>query len=226
MKSYVAVTFTFLAIAFYQLSGGADYAPRAGSLQVELPKLRAEQAVRMAEMPRAQLPKPASARSAATPAMVTRATMAVPAGTAVATTVTPKALAPVIPPVLPAVAVATGPAEDAAPTDSQQQRLEGYSLARLSPAAVDGIAQELQAGDAPAQTAGVAADVPRDIRRVEKSRVNLRMGPGTQYDVVMKLDAGAQVDVLETTGDGWVKLRVLDTGRIGWMAETLITAAN
>ncbi len=76
----------------------------------------------------------------------------------------------------------------------------------------------------PADTA--TAEAAKDIRSVLKSRVNLRMGPGTQYDVAAKLDEGAQVQLLETSGDGWVKLRVLDSGRIGWMADTLISAAN
>lgn len=65
-----------------------------------------------------------------------------------------------------------------------------------------------------------------DLRIVAKPRVNMRGGPGTQHEVVAKLGRGAEVEVLQDNGDGWVKLEVLGTGEIGWMADFLLTAAN
>jgi hypothetical protein len=223
MKSYVAIMFAFLAVAFYQLSGGADYAPQAGSLQVEMTKARAERAVQFAETTRIQLPKltaPTTRTATPTvvmPAVVTRTT------TAVDLTARP------VPPQAPkasAVPDVPGPT-----IIDAQQRLESYSLARLSPAQVT---RAVNADPSQAQTKTLTAAVNAalnatdDIRSVQKSRVNMRMGPGTEYeyDVLTKLDAGMRVNVLETTGTGWVRLRVIDTGRIGWMAETLISAAN
>jgi len=74
------------------------------------------------------------------------------------------------------------------------------------------------------ETAQDAANTP-DIRTVRGTRVNLRGGPGTRFGVVSKLLKGTEVEVIRTPGNGWVKLRVSDTGRVGWMAERLVTAA-
>ena len=35
-----------------------------------------------------------------------------------------------------------------------------------------------------------------------------------------------EVEVIRDNGDGWVKLRVLDSGRVGWMADFLLVASN
>lgn len=65
----------------------------------------------------------------------------------------------------------------------------------------------------------------REIRTVTGSRVNMRNGPGTNFSVVTKLSRGQEVVVLQNTGDGWLKLQVVDTNRIGWMADFLVTAS-
>ncbi len=70
------------------------------------------------------------------------------------------------------------------------------------------------------------AEPKKDIREVTGSRVNLRRGPGTDYSAVGKLRQGDQVLVLRDSGDGWIKLRVVETGRIGYMADFLLTASN
>lgn len=61
-----------------------------------------------------------------------------------------------------------------------------------------------------------------DIRQVRGTRVNLRNGPSTRYNVILKLTRGARVEILQEPGNGWVKLKVEDTGRIGWMASRLL----
>lgn len=65
-----------------------------------------------------------------------------------------------------------------------------------------------------------------DMREVTSARVNMRSGPGQNFDIVSKLTAGNQVEILQDPGDGWVKLRVVDNGRVGWMADFLLTASN
>ena len=56
--------------------------------------------------------------------------------------------------------------------------------------------------------------------------MNLRRGPGTNFNAVGRLTRGEQVLVLSEE-NGWVKLRVLETGRIGYMADFLVSdAAN
>lgn len=66
---------------------------------------------------------------------------------------------------------------------------------------------------------------PADLRSVAGSRVNMRSGPSTNNPILAKLSKGQMVEVLQTPGNGWVKLRVEDTGRVGWMAERLLTKA-
>ncbi|MGV6840746.1 MAG: SH3 domain-containing protein [Planktomarina sp.] len=64
---------------------------------------------------------------------------------------------------------------------------------------------------------------PADIRRVSGTRVNMRNGPSTNNPVLDKLSQGQLVRILQTPGNGWVKLRIQDTGQVGWMAERLLT---
>lgn len=69
-----------------------------------------------------------------------------------------------------------------------------------------------------------ALDPPApDIRKVTGSRVNLRQGPGTRYPVLARLTRGEAVEVLRREGN-WLKLRVVDNPRIGWMSAKLVTA--
>ncbi|MGB2201766.1 MAG: SH3 domain-containing protein [Pseudooceanicola atlanticus] len=53
----------------------------------------------------------------------------------------------------------------------------------------------------------------------------MRNGPGTNFSIVDRLTRGEQVEVLAEPGNGWLKLRVSDSGRVGWMADFLVTAA-
>tara|TARA_R110002012_G_scaffold179022_1_gene344485 strand:+ start:7637 stop:8257 length:621 start_codon:yes stop_codon:yes gene_type:complete len=61
-----------------------------------------------------------------------------------------------------------------------------------------------------------------DIRSVNGNRVNLRGGPGTNFGVVTKMGQGDMVEVIQDNGDGWVKLRPVDGGPEGWMADFLL----
>jgi len=62
-----------------------------------------------------------------------------------------------------------------------------------------------------------------DIRRVAGSRVNMRMGPSTSFDVITTLQRGAELEVLQVNEAGWANVSIVDTGLEGWMAERLLT---
>lgn len=62
-----------------------------------------------------------------------------------------------------------------------------------------------------------------DIRSIKGDLVNMRSGPGTDYDVVDQLAQATQVEVLTNSGNGWVELRPLEGGATGWIAEFLLT---
>ena len=62
-----------------------------------------------------------------------------------------------------------------------------------------------------------------DLRAVAGSRVNMRSGPGTSFDVLDTLPQGTEAEVIEVNADGWARIRVLESGAEGWMAERLLT---
>lgn len=62
-----------------------------------------------------------------------------------------------------------------------------------------------------------------DLRVVAGTRVNMRTGPGTDYSVLDTLPSGTTTEVIEVNAAGWARVRVTDTGQIGWMAERLLT---
>lgn len=66
----------------------------------------------------------------------------------------------------------------------------------------------------------------RDIRAVDGDRVNMRNGPGTSFSVLASLPRDTRVEVLTDPGDGWVRLRPINGGPVGWMASYLLTNVN
>jgi len=62
-----------------------------------------------------------------------------------------------------------------------------------------------------------------DLREVAGKRVNMRSGPGTNFDVLDTLNRGTQAEVIEVNADGWARIRITDSDQIGWMAERLLT---
>ena len=65
--------------------------------------------------------------------------------------------------------------------------------------------------------------VDREIRQVTGNRVNVRGGPGTNFSVVNRLVRGDEVEILEDPGNGWVMLRPVGGGPVGWMADFLLS---
>lgn len=72
------------------------------------------------------------------------------------------------------------------------------------------------------EIAAPAIETPADIREVASSRVNMRMGPSTDYDVITTLNAGTKLEVLSVDAAGWANVST-DVGLEGWMAERLLT---
>ncbi|MFQ1701217.1 SH3 domain-containing protein [Loktanella agnita] len=69
--------------------------------------------------------------------------------------------------------------------------------------------------------AEVAAD-PIDMRLVAADWVNMRDGPSTTYAVLDTLPNGTAAEVIEVNRRGWARVRLAETGRVGWMAERLL----
>lgn len=165
MKSYIWVTFAFMGWSFYELSGGADFAPE----QREVANAATEE------------PQDVVARAETTLLSLSTSNIA--------------------PATIPAVVPAPAPTPVFAPT---------------SPPAPTTVVT--------ASSASATAEEPGpDLREVAGSRVNMRIGPGTDFDVITTLNAGTKLEVLEINADGWANVMTTDLGIEGWMAERLLT---
>ena len=104
-----------------------------------------------------------------------------------------------------------------APPTPQDADLE---LAAATAAALDSIESDVVEVTAP------AVEPKLDIREVSGTRVNMRMGPGTGFDVITTLDGGTKLEVLEVNADGWANVSTVDRGIEGWMAERLLSTPD
>ncbi|WP_108836371.1 SH3 domain-containing protein [Tateyamaria sp. Alg231-49] len=85
--------------------------------------------------------------------------------------------------------------------------------------------QQIVAVSAPAASAAPAAQEASafDVRSVTGDSVNVRGGPGTDFSVVTRMVRGDKVEILQDPGQGWVQLRLVGGGPVGWMADFLLS---
>lgn len=228
MVRIMMVTFVFLGWSWYELSGGRDFVPGGNGVPV---MAEAGAAVRTVppEQPRLAglRPMPSMAiqpelapreislqdRQPLTAKTVNVALKITEGDTLARTQGTKAASAPVdeiafaLAGVLPEVSVGFD-------TSAPVQRIAGL-----------GAALPLGAPMGDALVPEGPGDV-RDLRVVSGSRVNLRGGPATSYTALTQLTDGDKVEVLDDTGDGWVRLRVVTTETEGWMSEDFLIASN
>lgn len=197
MTKFILLSFAFMGVVFYELSGGKDFDPEA--LRISRMDPVTEQAlpkVRVAEATQETAPAPQQPVDTASSAVVTRASFDLN------TLDTAEKLAAVQPEVR---ATAVQPIQE-------EQTLILPSLVTQAKVETEAVVVD--------NTAPVTA---ADIRAVTGNRVNMRGGPGTNFDVVGKLTRGQEVEILSDPGTGWVKLRPMDGGSVGWMADFLLT---
>lgn len=205
MWRLILVSFAFLGWSFYVLSGGSDYRPNANSIQAravldnQRPKPRPLR-VNVIELSQDGAFAP---DTSVTRTITSLSDLGLTAGKRVAVTLA---------------------SAEAVPT-AQVAAVINVPTVKAAPVAVPET-PELDAGAEQVETAQDSLAQSRDIREVAGTKVNMRTGPGTNYGRVGQLTRGTEVIVLRDAGNGWIKLKVLDTGRIGWMADRLLTAAN
>lgn len=202
MKQYVLLTFGFLGVAFYELSGGADYEPRpefanAGALDaapdVQVTRLALADSAALTEQPASYVASEDPNRRLEEAVLKALLSPSEEAETA---------SEPVAPQSLHRVKV-TLPVADQTDADQTAVSVAPEPVAETSPE--------------PEQRTAL------DLRAVARDRVNLRSGPGTEFDVMGKLSRGTTVMVLEEPGDGWVMLQIVPGGKIGWTADWLLS---
>ena len=206
MWRFIFVTFAFLGSAFYFLSGGAEYAPAPKSIQA---RAQAEGATLFA------WPDPAQTRTQTRVAVAARQTSNATDDTTVSRSVVS----------LNDLSLAAKARPDAvhlhlASADGGQAHLPKLTTAAAKP----GVGPSDEGTTAIPRDVTVASPIG-DVRKVSGSSVNMRSGPGTKFGRLARLTGGTRVAVLRDPGDGWLKIRVVDTGRVGWMADWLVTAS-
>ncbi len=201
MNKYIVVSFAFMALGFYELSGGDDFVPRKAELiaaaQADKDTKQAAPAVRLADT------APEAAVITASVSELDLRTQ-----TQVAAAPQPNTSAPVTPPVVAAdapVATTLISLEQSGEMFARPLSQLGATLREAQPARV------------------ITQEPPADLREVAGSRVNIRSGPGTGFDVLTSLPQGTAVEVIDSDGAGWVKLRTVEEELVGWMAEYLLT---
>lgn len=201
MWRFILVTFAFLGWSFYELSGGSDYAPRAMSIQA---RAKVDDVRPVPRPERVNVIQVADdGQSTIEDTSVTRLITTIndfdpTAGDKINIT----------------LASASGADSDLTETGTNLEKVNLLTKEDETPVVPEMEASELEPIE------------QLDIRRVTGKVVNMRSGPGTSFDRIAKLTKGAEVEVMQAPEDGWINLRVVETGEIGWMADWLVTAAN
>lgn len=208
MKSVIVLTFGFLGLAFYEMSGGDEFAPASermytfsGAIVPETPQeapVAAPAPVVLATAEKAKEVLPAHE------AAVTRVSLNLTNVASAAKVVKARQVAP-----------ATTPAVEA-----RVSTVPVNINSADTPAIIPSLIAPNDTGAAVIQTSAVTQ---RDTRAVTARRVNVRGGPGTDYGIVAKMVQGDRVEILEDTGAGWVRMRNIDDGTEGWMADFLLS---
>lgn len=229
MWRFILLTFVFLGWVFYELSGGADYEPRATPPQ-DRAEDTAEEAPRTAQretIVRARAdPRPTEDITedgggperdmAATAALDDDAPMPGQPDTA---TPPPDENAQEDP-------VPPGPGPSPDPNrDPSSLTVSGVLAGDFRGARANLDAEALAHSLANLDQMDFEPS-PEDIRTVTQNSANMRTGPGTSYNLVDRLTRGTDIEVLSAPGGGWIKMRVVETGRIGWLSAQLVSDAG
>lgn len=66
----------------------------------------------------------------------------------------------------------------------------------------------------------------RPLVEVTGNRVNLRAGPSTDTAVLGAMVRGERAEVIASPGDGWVQIRAVASGTVGYMADRFVSPAD
>ncbi len=233
MGKFIIVTFGFLAFALYELSGGSEFVSVADEKRVMQEALLEEEEV---QTPQAQRELGEIVALASPVTEIKTVARVVPAASVAEIASTPSG-APAHSSVnasasaqsnqdAPSIQQATNIAITAQASGDFTRSFESALETALSDVEEQPVGDDVQAQASQSIASSSTDSLPTDIRRVTAARVNMREGPGRNFAVVAKLSAGDSVEILQDPGLGWVKLKMAETGRVGWMADFLLTASN
>lgn len=217
----IMITFGVLFAAFYEMSGGDEFdadALRLSRIDVQ-------------EMPAAE-PAPESRLAAVdtTDTEVSRVSLKL---TSLAEVVgqdktletVPARQRPAQTGTDPQIVTASASADDATGVIENPRVVLPSLMSVVAPANSEGVTiTPVDLGSGASDRAGDGR--ARDVRAVTGNSVNVRGGPGTNFSVVNRLTRGEAVLILDDPGEGWVMMRPVDGGPVGWMADFLLSDAG
>lgn len=220
MKRFILLTFGFLGLAFYELSGGADFEPpRPPVVEASLTEGTVAGDEPQIELARA---KPQIAPHTQQGLANIRPIDTTPPGFGdtpepdTAQTNDTGQIDDLVAAVNAAVKAAEAPLANE--VTLVPVNLNSTTSGQDTPAIIPSLITPDDTGAVTIEASGFG-----DIRTVSGNSVNVRGGPGTEYDVVTQLTRGDSVEVINDSGDGWVQLRPLNGGPVGWMADYLLS---
>lgn len=209
MWRFIVTSFALLGLAFYVLSGGADYEPAPGSLQA--------MADRVEPQPRTAPERPAPPSRSMSEIEATMETLR----RTEAKTETEEL----------SVTLAATRMDGAGLIAAEANRPKGELLSLDLPddpmtmtrdIAVNALADGNGVESALAVALGQPDYESSDLRWVGETMVDLRAGPGLSFDTVTRITKGTEVAVIEDPGHGWLKVQVTGDYQSGWVAEWLL----
>lgn len=217
MWRFILISFAFLAFVFYEMSGGADFnAEELRLSRVETPPVVETSNLETTQA--AQAPRP-------DPEDVTRVSLSL---TSVNDVLRPTNLRTQ----RARVTASAGEVEQIDERVSEAEPAVILPSLIMDQSAITPVTfgqnaddQQIVALSAPATSAApaVSQDADFDIRSVSGNSVNVRGGPGTNFSVVNRMVRGEKVEILQDPGQGWVQLRPVGGGPVGWMADFLLS---
>ncbi len=223
MWRFILLTFAFLGFAFYELSGGADYEPISNSIQARaIERSKEPTPIQTANIEAVEQTEPVVIK--ATPETVSLDDLAMARTSASTEDRFEVTLA----------AAASSNIQDYVPTVVVEPEEADAAAVAIEVALEEvveetAIVQEVFSLETYADLSSrglLPSDPKRDQREVTGNVVNMRAGPGTEFEKTGTAVKGMQVSVLEDPGNGWLMLEVVETGETGWMADWLVTEAN
>ncbi len=203
MWRLIFITFAFLGWLFYELSGGADYKPRTQSIQARDEIADVRPIARPVQVSVMRISSQDDTQyEPVTRSLTSLASLAIAEGDRFEITL---------------ASASNAASVSAGQEPTPQPKLVSVPTIAVDPTKISAITEPAALEVTPENTA--------DVRKVIGQVVNMRSGPGTRYNRIGKLRKGAEVTVLRTHGNNWVKLRSHDTGKVGWMSVRLLSAA-
>lgn len=217
----IVSSFAILAVVFYELSGGADFQPP----EPPKPVTRAEPQLSAASLPVLARPAAKTPLGQSRERIVARQV----AQQVAEKPTTVESVPPAAPDSQNAAQVRSSLSQGLTllPSSDQNGSMQLVSL-ELGASGLRQAPPTAVATEEPAATPRTDAvpDIPKDLREVTGTRVNMRDGPGTIYPVVARLNIGHKVEVLGDSGTGWLRLRTLPGQQLGWISSSLVSPAD